>query len=57
MPMTAAQRMSKYRAKNPDKNREVHMKYYANNKEKETLRVKKYYYFKKECKRLMAILL
>ena len=55
--MTNAQRMAKYRAKNPERDRDIHIKYYVNNKEKEVSRVKKYYYFKKECNRLMGILL
>ena len=57
MPLTAAQRMAKYRLLHPEQDREVHIKYYNKNKEKESTRVKKYYYYKKECKRLMEILL
>ena len=57
MPFTAAQRMAKYRLLHPEQDREVHIKYYNKNKEKESTRVKKYYYYKKECKRLMEILL
>ena len=57
MPLTPAERMTKYRQKHPEKVIEIRMKFYNENKENESVRHKKKYMWKKESERLRNILL
>ena len=63
MPCTLAQlkKAAKWRENNRNKSREIvgisRRNHYNNNRDKENNRVLRVYYFKKECKRLMNILL
>ena len=57
MPSTKAEYSKRWRERNPIQNREIHIKYYNNNKEKSHARVVRFRLFKSECKRLMNILL
>ena len=56
MPLTGAEYSKRWREKHPDKAVEVRVKFYNNNKEKESIRQHKKYLWKKECERLRNIL-
>jgi hypothetical protein len=56
MPLTGAEYSKRWREKHPDKVVEVRVKFYNNNKEKESIRQHKKYLWKKECERLRNIL-
>ena len=57
MPCTPAQRMAKYRQNHPDRVIEIRVKFYNENKEKESIRQKKKYIWNKESERFRNILL
>ena len=57
MPLSSAEYSKRWREKNPDKVIEVRVKFYYNNKEKESIRQQKKYLWKKECERLRNILI
>ncbi len=57
MPSTPAERMTKYRQNHPEKVIEIRMKFYSENKDRESARQKKKYLWKKESERLRNILL
>ena len=57
MPATSAERMKKYRQNHPEKVIEIRMKFYNENRDKESVRQKKKYLWKKESERLRQILL
>ena len=57
MPLTSAEYSKRWREKHPEQDKQVHIKYYNNNKQKEYSRVVRFRLFKSECKRLMNILL
>ena len=57
MPLTSAEHSKKWRENNREQNREIHLKYYNNNKKSEYSRVVRFRLYKSECKRLMNILL
>ena len=57
MPVTSAERMKKYRRNHPEKVIEIRMKFYNENRDKESVRQKKKYLWKKESERLRHILL
>jgi hypothetical protein len=52
-----AEYMKRYRERHPERIVEIRTKFYDNNKERESIRHKKKYMWKKECDRLMGILL
>ena len=56
MPLTGAEYSKRWREKHPDKAVEVRVRFYNNNKEKESIRQHKKYLWKKECERLRNIL-
>ena len=56
MPLTSAEYSKRWREKHPEKAIEVRVKFYYNNKEKESIRQQKKYLWKKECERLRNIL-
>ena len=56
MPLTGAEYSKRWREKHPDKAVEVRVKFYNNNKDKESIRQHKKYIWKKECERLRNIL-
>ena len=57
MPLTSAEYSKRWRSKHPEKDREVHLKYYHNHKQQSYARVVRFRQYKSECKRLMSILL
>ena len=57
MPLTNAQRSKKWREQHPERVVEVRVKFYYNNKEKESIRQQKKYLWKKESKKFLDILL
>ena len=57
MPLTAAQRMAKWRETHPERVIEIRVAYYYGNKEKESIRQQKKYLYKKESERLRNILI
>jgi hypothetical protein len=57
MPATSAERMKKYRRNHPEKVIEIRMKFYNENRDKESVRQKKKYLWKRESERLRHILL
>ena len=57
MPLTNAQRSKKWREQHPERVVEVRVKFYYNNKEKESIRQQKKYLWKKESKKFLGILL
>ena len=57
MPLTDAQKSKKWRERHPERVVEVRVKFYYNNKEKESIRQQKKYLWKKESKKFLGILL
>ena len=57
MPLTSAEYSKRWRVKYPEKVVEVRVKFYYNNKEKESIRQQKKYLWKKESKKFLEILL
>ena len=57
MPLTKGEYCKRWREKYPDKEREYHLKYYTDNKERETKRQQKKYLWNKESKLFFNILL
>jgi hypothetical protein len=57
MPLTNAERSKKWRERHPERVVEVRVKFYYNNKEKESIRQQKKYLWKKESKKFLNILL
>ena len=57
MPLTHVERTTRWRKKHPEKDKELHIRYYNNHKEESYARVVRFRLFKSECKRLMNILI
>lgn len=57
MTRSFAEYSKRWREKNPEQDKQIHITYYNNNKKKEYARVARFRLFKKESKRLMNILL
>ena len=57
MPISKAIYSKRWRERHPEKDNEIHIKYYYNNREKESIRQHKKYIWKKEWDRLRNILL
>jgi hypothetical protein len=57
MPLTQAEYSKRWRANHREKDREFHITYYINNKDKESKRQQKKYLWNKETQRLRNILL
>jgi hypothetical protein len=57
MPLTKAEYARRWRENHPEQNKEVHKRWYNDNKAKNHARVVRYRLFKSECKKFLNILI